>query len=337
MVFLRFSNFFGYVLFATILSCTLWTDNPPLPPEEIAMEEKEFAFEPWFTGPLIGSSAVCLDPGLWDIQPYFTVGSFDKFFDEHGNVVPTSTVTSVDFLGLINVGLVPGLDLELLFEEFCAHIHHKTTSSFGDITVFLGMQLHQEDQNWPAIRLTFSERFPSGRYQHLSPFLEDLDGYVGSGCFTSEAALLFLKIVHWFYYHPIEFRLGIHQSVSSSARVHGFNSYGGGFGTDGTVKPSKAFAAIFSLEFAFTQQWIYAMDIWYKRYTRFRFSGYPGVDVDGNRAINSGSFAYWVVITPSLEYNLSATQGFIAGAYLTVLGRNTFKLNNFVLSYEILF
>ena len=79
------------------------------------------------------------------------------------------------------------------------------------------------------------------------------------------------------------------------------------------------------------------MDIWYQRFTRSRFSGMNGTDDEGAPAINAQSFYQWIVLTPCLEYNISATQGLIGGLYVTVSGHNTYKIVNAVVSYEVLF
>jgi hypothetical protein len=57
----------------------------------------------------------------------------------------------------------------------------------------------------------------------------------------------------------------------------------------------------------------------------------------GNMAIDSWAYYKAYVITPSIEYNINASQGLIAGGYITVSGRNTYKIINAVLSYEVTF
>ena len=238
---------------------------------------------------------------------------------------------------MIEAGIVSGLDMNVILEEFYVHVNHQSAHIFGDTLVTLGIQAHKEDEEWPAIRVVFQETFPTGKYEHLNPLMESMDGYVGSGCFTSHIGLALSKIIYWFYRHPIAWRLNLLQEFPTNAHVHGFNSYGGGFGTNGTVAPPKTFTALFSFEFSFNQRWVYAMDIQYKRFTRNRFHGFSGTDAKGTPAINAQPFFQSYVLTPSIEYNIKANQGLIFGGFITIYGHNAFKIVNTVVSYEIIF
>jgi hypothetical protein len=334
----RFLQLLAVILLLLLFSFPLFARNPGTTPLELSSEQKQFAYEPWYTGPIIGGSGECLDPGFCNIQPYILAGHLTKYFDLNGNTASLQTKrTTVDTTAVAQFGLVSGLDLTLILEEFYAHIDGRSVYTFGDTTVCLGMQIHHEDTRFPAMRLLFEERFPSGRYQYLNPVYQGMDAFICTGCFTSSIRLNLSKMFYWFYRHPIECRLNLMQSFCSSVRVHEFHAYGGGYGTNGTVYPPKSFSASLSFEFSFTQRWACAMDIMYQRYTRTRFSGIPGVDEDGDVAGNSMSYFQLYVLTPSLEYNISKNQGLLAGAYITIAGHNAYKIINGVLSYEILF
>ena len=66
--------FLRLLLALFLFSFPLLAINPPLSPEELLTEKKKFAYQPWFTGPILSGSGTCLPPRYWDIQPYFSFG-----------------------------------------------------------------------------------------------------------------------------------------------------------------------------------------------------------------------------------------------------------------------
>jgi hypothetical protein len=324
--------FFLCMFFSLPLFCTIGV--PDVPTKE---EEKDFAFDPWYTGPLVGGSGTCYDPGIWNFQTIFLFGSFDKNYTSHGKTVKISKRTAQDILVYLQTGLVKGADLSIGLEQYNVRVRGKSAHVFGDTEVYLGIQLHSEEEHIPAIRLIVSEKFPTGKYEYLNPLMEGADGLRGSGCFTTTFRLVASNILYWLYRHPISWRINLSQSFPTSTWVHEFHSYGGGFGTLGKVYPSSIFNGVFSFEFSFTQRWVFAMDFWYNRATRSRFSGRQGRTALGAIAKNTSRYYQSYFLTPAIEYNINIDQGFLAGFLITLYGHNTEKLCNSFISYEITF
>jgi hypothetical protein len=71
-----------------------------------------------------------------------------------------------------------------------------------------------------------------------------------------------------------------------------------------------------------TRRWVLALDVAYEHDASTAVRGTQPAAGGGAIAIDSGA-ASSLSLAPALEYNLSAQVGVIAGAKLTVAGRNT--------------
>ena len=144
-----------------------------------------------------------------------------------------------------------------------------------------------------------------------------------SAKFLTNIGLNMSKIVYWIKSHPMRFRLTNSYTLPSLAHVQGFNAFGGSYDTYGKVRPSQTYNGDFSIEFSFTQRWVYAMDLAYSYATKSKFSGYPGISEDGSFASNSSPSSYQWSLAPALEYNINADLGFIGGVWFSFAGRNS--------------
>lgn len=319
-----------------------YNPNPPPPPvvieAELAKAENDFykareMFNPWYAGPLLTPSAHTLDPGFVVIQPYvFIFDNYAKFDRERESVKIPHDLIQVNPVFIIQTGIIKGWDIAFTFQGVYNSQNHVHSGGYNDTKVSMGIQIVPEKPYTPAVKLGLAESFPSGKYRNLDPAKNGLDA-TGSGSFVTSVSLNISKVVWWIMTHPMNIRSSLVFSFPSKAHVRGFNAYGGGFGTDGRVRPAKQFTGDLGLEYSFTQRWVFAMDLNYVYFGDTRFSGKNGVTASGAPASNINSFGDQLSLAPAIEYNPSSKIGILGGVWFSVYGRNTSNFVTGVVSY----
>ncbi len=318
---------------------------PPPPPDVIQAEldqaESDFyearkMFNPWYSGPLLTGSAHTLDPGLFLLQPYLYVIDNYRKYNNQRDAISIPDLVQVNPQIFFQTGIVKGLDIALGLQGLWQRQMGISSGGIGDTSLTLGIQLIDEGPYVPALKIGLSESFPSGKYRNLDPSKNGLDG-VGAGSYETTISLNFGKVVWWILTHPMAIRFSLNYKLPSKVHVNSFNSYGGGFGTDGTVRPAKVFTGDIGIEYSFTQRWVFATDIVYNYFGRTRFSGTPGITAAGTPASNVNSFGDQLSLAPAIEYNPSGSMGILGGVWFTVYGRNAFDFISGVISYYQVF
>lgn len=317
------------LLFSAPLFSQQQQPKPLVPPQQIEKEinaaEKEFKeakkmFNPWYTGPLLTPSAHVLPPGYFVIQPYVFFTNNYAHFDEHGKSHRVPHLEQIKpSLSPFQFGITKWMDGTVSFGGVRNHQKGQTFWGWSDTTMSLGFGLLSETAYRPAIKFVVQESFPTGNFQKFRPE-EASVASTGSGSFMTQFSLNISKVVWWLTLHPMNFRASFNYTVNSNVDVKGFNSYGGGKGTHGTVKGGNTFAFDFGYEYSFTKRWVAAFDFVYNYSSKNTFSGHTVAPV-------GGPFNDQISLAPAIEYNVTENLGFIAGVWFTVWGRNS---SNFV-------
>ncbi|MBM3193589.1 MAG: hypothetical protein FJZ59_05100 [Chlamydiae bacterium] len=321
------------------------TDRTPMKtPEEIQLEINkaqtdfevaEIMFNPWYTGPLITGSASMVPPKQVMLQPYlyFTTNYAAFNAQRQSKGVPNSYVLNP--LIVIQAGITNWMDVTTVPGGYFKWSQGEYGQGFGDLPIQLGFPLLKETLYIPKMKLLIGETFPTGKYQHLNPNKLGLD-ISGQGAFQTLIALNMTKVFWWFELHPIATRLGSNISIpNNKINVHGFNAYGGGYGTNGKIKEGVTLNLDFGLEVSINQKWVFATDIAYTYSAKSTFSGTAGELSPGLPAINGLPWSDSLSLAPAIEYNQSDSAGFIAGIWFPVTGRNSANFASLVLSYYI--
>lgn len=293
----------------------------------------ERAYAPWYTGSLLADNGTNTAKGMINLQPYLyfrdTNGIFNKAWGVQSIDSTFTFHSELDF----EAGLTNWLDIKFVGNALYNEKDGDRFFKVGDTTVEIGIQLLRDKiyTAIPAIRLTYIESFPTGKYKNLNPDKAGIDA-TGSGSYESIFGFVIEKVVYWFEKHPIRFRLNPTYTYSPKVRVKNFNAYGGGFNTNGKVKPGDFFSGIFAFEYSFTQKWVVAMDIVQTYSKKSTFSGNPGTNPDGTAASSTNSSGNQTSLAPAIEYNFSANLGVIAGAHFSVRGRNSTDFKSAVIS-----
>ncbi len=283
---------------------------------------KEEGYTPWYTGSLLTISPANLMPGTFNVQPYlFILNNYGQYSSSS----PSSNL-NICLLNVFQFGLLNWLDFTITPSGYYAKRGSHHTWEFEDLDCALGVQVAVDKKGTPVpyIRLLFTEIFPTGHYRNLSPQKGGIEAG-GGGSYRTRLGFLASKVFYFFPEHPFRLRFNFYFTIPTAVHVKGFNTYGGGYGTDGRVKPGLSFNPLLSIEYSFTQRIAYAMDIDYTYTNAAHFSGRAGVDADGNLADCAPGYSTLLSLTPSLEYSFTPYLGVIGGLWFTVAGHNSNK------------
>jgi hypothetical protein len=278
---------------------------------------------PWFTGTLLGTTSAVVPVGNLTVEPYlFTLDQFGQY-GPHWRAHSTPTRIAVFPFLFAQIGLTKKIDFQITPELSYQKQEGKSSTHFADLPMGFDFQLANGKQNsWsPAVVFTLLERFPTGKYQKLNPDKHGVDSS-GDGAYTTIGALVFSWLYHFKTIHFLHTYITLEYALSTSVHVKGFNTYGGGFGTKGRVKPGNFFSALLSLEYSLTRNWAFALDVASLYQNKTTFSGKPGVDANGNAAVVGSPSQAQISLAPAIEYNFSSSMGFIGGPWFSVAGRN---------------
>lgn len=316
-------------------------DVPDKTPQEIQKElqsaEKQFQeaqkmFSPWYTGPLITPSPSLVAPGHMMTQPYLFISGNYSRYNNHRHAQDIPTLTQLQGLCVFQTGITETVDFIVTpsAEGQWQSRHHG--GGFADLPITLGFLINKQTVYTPQIKFNIQQTFPTGRYKNLASDGLALSG-LGGGSYRTQFSLGFGKVLFWSYEHPMNLRGFIGYTLSTPVRVTGFNSYGGGYGTDGTVQPGKILTADLGIEYSIDQPWVLALDVVYTATNRTTFTGHPGTTAAGTPASVGSGYSDNLSLAPAIEYNWSENAGFIAGAWFSVYGRNSLAFAQGVLSF----
>lgn len=325
-----------------VLSAVAWGEEKEevfLDSQQLLLDQKEFEiaerpFDPYYTGPLLAPGASIPKPGHYAVQPFLFVSNTFGVYDDRGRSHSIPHIHSVNGNLLAFAGLTKWLGLQFSG----GYIYNRQSGNSGrgvtDIALTLLFPLLIETPHRPAILFAIRETFPTGEYQRLDPHKGGVDA-IGSGAYQTSLWLNFAKLI-WFYSaHPMRFRLSNQYTLPAHVRVNGFNSFGGGFGTQGTVKLPHAFRVDFGYEFSFTQKWVGAFDLVYIYGGEIRFSGHSGTNFACYPATVVAPASQQFSLAPAIQYNVNDSFGFIAGPWFTVWGRNSAQFVSGVFSFYV--
>ncbi|MCB1108397.1 MAG: hypothetical protein KDK44_01950 [Chlamydiia bacterium] len=290
-------------------------------------------FTPWFTGSLLSLPGHVVGNKKTNYQPYLYYTKDYGFYDNKWRKQSTPSTSVWNPQLLITRGFGNWFDFKIEPQMFIKSEKGQTATRFGDFPVVLGFQaLNQTRGSWiPDLRITLRESFPSGHHDRLNPAKLGTGGS-GSGSYETSLGFNFQRLEHLFGIHYFRWRLNLVYTIPSPTHVDGFNVYGGGFSTNGTIYPGNHCFAIFAFEYNFNQNWVLACDFMQTYGNRTRFSGKPGRDQLGNPARIGSPSSDTLSIAPALEYNFSKALGIIGGVWFSARGRNSEDFISYVLS-----
>lgn len=332
-------KFFWFLLLPLVLSAQNSRVNKT--PEQIQMElqdaEAQFnralsIFNPWYTGPLITPGTSMMPVGEGNLQPYlFLTDTYATFNSDRKSIKLPSHQVQLKGSATLQTGITPNFDLNCTIGGLENWQFNHTGGGFTDTSVVAGFLIYKQTPYVPQMKLTITQIFPTGKYKNLSRNGLGLEA-TGAGAYSTQFALIFSKLILWTTKHPMNMRVFFGYQLSTTVDVTNFNTYGGGFGTRGRVRPGNNFSADFGYEYSFNQRWVFATDVVYSATNRSKFHGHPGVRADGSPASVGSGYSDNLSLSPSIEYNFNENMGLIAGVWFSVYGRNSSNFASGVIS-----
>lgn len=281
---------------------------------------------PWLTGSLMAPVGTTVPAGSSLIKSHIywitNTGSYNK----NWQAIPANRnlyTLNTQFLWFF--GLTSSCDINMGFPLFYKNASCQHFFYCGDLMVGLDLQLMAVDFNsyLPAIKLAIREVFPTGNFQNFRP-RKLWTEQTGAGTFATQFDLIFYKVVPLYDLHWLSMTFSAQYTINTPLNVHGFNAYGGGFGTRGRVFPGSSFQGILSFELTLNQNWVLALDSVYTHTNKSPFLGWlPGISIYGTVAKPEKSSSEQLSFAPAIEYNFSKDFGVIAGYWFSLLGRNS--------------
>lgn len=281
----------------------------------------------WWTGPLLAASPGPFPQGNALIEPYVFDAIPQAHYDQEGtrhsvpheNDFGSQSYLLYGFTNSISGGLIPRF----------AYDSWGPRSSSGLRIGDLGLQAQYgltkfREGSWiPTTALVLGETLPTGRYDRLGSHPANGSG---AGVYTTSVAL-YSQYLFWLPTGRIlRTRLDLTYSISGSADIHDVSVYGTGAGFSGRARPGNGFLADAAWEYSVTHNWVLALDVLYEYDANTHVTGVNAGDLSALPVeMNSGA-AHSVSLAPALEYNFNSRIGVIAGAKLTIAGRNTTQL-----------
>ena len=279
---------------------------------------------PWFTGTLLSVRGRTLDPGHLVVQPYFFYTRYGGLYNDNWRLHSATVSRTIIQQTFLIYGLTSRIDIGIAPQWLENSSSRDSISGFGDLPLQLGFPALQGDSNsWlPHVLFWVQEIFPTGRYNDLGPSTVELGG-IGGGSFGTTLGVAVQKALRLGGDHVLRYRLNASYGFYLPVTVQGFNTYGGGFGTDGRVDPGSVTTLTVAGEYSLTRHWVLALDIGFQTINATRFSGMTGVGVNGEPAVIGKGYGNLLTIAPAVEYNFNQHIGVIAGPWFSLRGRNT--------------
>jgi hypothetical protein len=288
--------------------------------------ERQSRDDAWWTGPLLAASPGTLPPGHFLIEPYvfdaIPRGHYDndgtRHSGPHANNLGSQSYVLYGLTDRVSVGLIPRFG----FND-PGNGRSSSKVGVGDLTVQAqyGLSRYAEGSWIPTTAFVIQETLPIGKYDRLGD--RPADG-LGTGAYSTTLALY----SQYFFWMPngriLRTRLDFSYSISGSTSVRDVSVYGTGEGFRGRARPGNSTLIDAAWEYSVTRNWVLALDVEYQHGSNTRVAG-----LDLHRSspfeLNSGPGHTWS-LAPAIEYNFNSRVGVIAGAKLTVSGRNATAL-----------
>jgi len=317
-------------LFILSLPFLLWAQSPQEIQQEINQAQADYEhakelFNPWYSGPLLTGGAHMMPPGYIGLQPYVyvadTYAAFDKHYTSHG--IPDLIQLNPQ-INALQAGITSWLDVALGMQGFVNWQRDQSSGGFGDLGLTFGFPLLVEGPYIPAMKIGIGETFPTGRYQNLTHGKTAVQA-TGLGSYQTTLSYRIAKIFFASTLHPLNMRATFAYTIPSTVHVKGFNSYGGGFGAHGKVRPGNQLSVSVGMEWSVTQRWVFANDFVYSHSNRTKFNGYAGTLAGGTPSKVGAPSSEQFSLAPAIEYNFSSMFGILGGVWFVVAGRNSSK------------
>ncbi len=208
---------------------------------------------PFFAGSLMSLSGRTMPQGRVAARAYWLHNRYGGFFNENWRFQSTETTSKNQQVTFLIFGVTKAIDF-IVIPQWVGRHDEDDYVAFGDLPVAIGFQAFQPpEHSWlPSVRVFVQQLFPTGSYQNLAPTSSGTPGS-GSGSYGTTLGMAVEKAFHLSKHYFLRTRINLLYSLFQPVDVQGFNSYGGGFGTNGRVEPGTVTSVTLTGELALTR------------------------------------------------------------------------------------
>ncbi len=290
------------------------------------------SYIPLYSGSLLAFFSENATPGQLEIEPYLYQNTLPGSYDENWSFQKTKPIHKIASSLLLETGITQHIDITLFMTATYNQIGNLHTLLYTDMQAYLGFQilLDKKGSFIPDVRFLIGENFPTGTYQKLNP-QKMLSDSSGSGAYETSFTFVVAKKFYCFPRHPFNLNFNLQYTLSNKTNVKGYNLYGGGQDSKGTIAPGSEYMTNLSIEYSLTRNWVISTDIHYIHQNKSTFSGNLGVFNPILGLPSSDQFS----LAPCLEYNFNQNLGLFIASWFTIAGRNSSKFirNTFSVYY----
>ncbi|QAU23432.1 hypothetical protein EO087_05095 [Dyella sp. M7H15-1] len=280
-----------------------------------------------FTGPLLTSNAMTIPQGTLVVEPYLMQYKSDSYYDSQGNEQTSRPgVRQWQTLVPIFYGVTNRFQVKASVGAAHAMSGGASTSGWGATDTTIGAQYlllaPGEGNKGPAVSVSYSHRFPTGKYDQLNE--NPLDA-LGNGAHIDTFSLLAQQYMWLPNGRPLRFRATASYSLAPSRiDVKGANAYYSGAPQDfrGSARLGSSFGISTSVEYSINPQWVLAMDLAYDRAGSSVLKGSSGSGDAITFIDNHNPSRHVYSLAPAVEYNFNDRFGLIGGVQFSFAGRN---------------
>lgn len=304
-----------------------------------ATQKSPFPFEPWLTGPFLAPAASNQEPG----QPSFfnCITGLCQYgvYDSDWSYRSEPTIRSWTLIGQYTQGITEKIGIEIIGTYTMRSSQGVSSKRFNDTILSVGYQLSEDDPySWvPDFMVWVQAIVPTGDFSDPRDTIRRAFAFTGQGALFLGPNLAYQKqlVINE---NVLVVLLGFGYNIPFRTSIRGFSVYGGGIGTNGTIRPGHLINANISLEYALNQRWALATDIFATYQTASsRFKGAQGVSLDGSPARVGAPTSTQITLTPSIEYSCNSKLGWLLGSWVTVAGQNSSAFAGGFLCLSIIF
>jgi long-subunit fatty acid transport protein len=275
-----------------------------------------------FTGPLLTPGAMTIPKGTFVVEPYLMQYQSDSAYDSKGNEQSSSRVRQWQTLVPMFYGVTDRFQVQASVGAAHAMSGGSSTSGWGFTDTTIGGQYlllaPGADKKGPAVSISYSHRFPTGKYDQLN---ENPLNAIGNGANVDTFSLMAQQYVWLPNGRPLRFRAVASYSLPpGNVDLKGANAYASGVPQDfrGSVRLGQSFGLSTSVEYSINPQWVLAMDLAYNRTGSSILKGTSGTGDYVSRSASRNVYS----LAPAVEYNFNDRFGLIGGVQFSFAGRN---------------
>ena len=279
----------------------------------------------WWTGPLLAAGAAALPKGHVLFEPYFFDVDTYARFDSSGNRRDIGDRHYLGSQSYLLYGLVDDFTVGLIPRFGFNHVHPGRDSAgvrVGDLTLQAQYQLTRfQPGSWvPTTSIVLQETLPLGKYDRLG---DRPSNGIGGGAYATTVELHSQTYVWMPNGRILRSRLNLSYTKSNSANLEDVSVYGTPDGFRGDAEPGDSYNVTAAWEYSVTQQWVFALDVFYQHDDNTRVRGNVTDDLGARTPFlaDSGS-GHQIGTAPAVEYNWSPRAGVIAGFRWIFAGAN---------------